>query len=479
MQDADIQELQKETFVVVALIIGIVALGLAYWMLVLSQVRGYYYWVWWLPTACALVTLYASGRFYQRDRFRHSTYIFVGGLILSVTTFMVWPDTSYFTREIYLLLPVIAIAGLLITPLAAIQAANFAAVVSVAATLFVFGFSWYSLPPLIFPMLMVYSIAAMSWVSSSNLTTTLQWAFNSQARARQRSQELFESQLELKRAYQLLETTNIRLAQAEAEARQVSEFKTRFITNLSHELRTPLSAIINFSYILLKKKYGDVTSEQGEYLGRIQDAGELLLQITNDLLDLAKIEAGQMDLFIEPVDLTAVGTSVLSTTAGLLTDKPVELRQEFSPDLPLIHADETRVRQILLNLLGNAAKYTDTGSITLRMQPHPEGRVKISVIDTGIGIREEDFERIFEEFQQTEEAFTLRKTGTGLGLPISRKFAELHGGRLWVESIYRQGTSFHLLLPVNAAADTASPQMASPKIDPQPELMQPTEVTPL
>lgn len=464
MQDTDIQELQRETFFVIALIIGAVAVALAYIMLVVSQVYGYYYWVWWLPPAGILLTLYLSGRSYRRNQFRLSTYILVGGLILAVSTFMIWPDANYFNREIYLLLPVVAMAGLLITPQAALLAANYAALVTVVATMAIHGVALANLLVLIFPLSMVYSIAAVSWISSSNLTTTLRWAYDSQARAQQRSHELFESQQELQKAYQLLETTNIRLGQAEAEARQASEFKTRFITNLSHELRTPLNAIINFSYILAKKKYGDVTSEQRDYLNRIQDAGELLLEIINDLLDLAKIEAGQMDLFIEPVNLVDVAASTLNTTAGLLTDKPVQLRQEVSPDLPLINADGMRVRQIFLNLLGNAAKYTDSGSITLRLQLKDSDTVKISVIDTGIGIKEQDFDRIFEEFQQTEEAFALRKTGTGLGLPISRKFAQLHGGQLWVESNYRQGASFHLLLPINANG-------ISSQIEHQPDLM--------
>ena len=172
---------------------------------------------------------------------------------------------------------------------------------------------------------------------------------------------------ELQKAYQLLETTNIRLKAAEAAAIEANELKTRFITNLSHELRTPLNAIINFSYILSRSHHGAVTPEQADYLTRIHNSGELLLQIVNDLLDLAKIEAGQMDLFKEQVDLVAVSENVMSTISGLITDKPIELRQEISPTLPKVIGDETRLRQVLLNLLGNAAKYTDQGSITLRI----------------------------------------------------------------------------------------------------------------
>jgi signal transduction histidine kinase len=161
-----------------------------------------------------------------------------------------------------------------------------------------------------------------------------------------------------------------------------------------------------------------------------------------------------MELFRESIDLAAVSTSVMNTIAGLIKDKPVELRQELPSNLPKVKADEVRIRQILLNLLGNAAKYTDEGHITLRVSENDGNLLQVSVIDTGIGIRKEDFERIFEEFQQAKEAFTLRKPGAGLGLPISKKFVELHGGQLWVESEVGQGTAFHFTLPINPPSAT-------------------------
>jgi signal transduction histidine kinase len=155
---------------------------------------------------------------------------------------------------------------------------------------------------------------------------------------------------------------------------------------------------------------------------------------------------------------------VLNTISGLLTDKPVELRQEISPSLPRVSGDETRLRQVLLNLLGNAAKYTNQGSITLRAVRNGGNFVKVSVIDTGIGIRAEDFERIFEEFQQTEEAFALRKVGTGLGLPICKKFVELHGGTLWVESKPGRGSAFHFTIPIATDVSTEA-NLIKPEVE--------------
>lgn len=452
MQDTDLQDLQKDTFVVVVVLVAAVALILFYIMLLAqsfatpADLPAFRFW--WLPSTLAGLVCVLSFKLYKDNHFRPATYVFIWGLTLTVLSFMLWPNSEFDHQQVYLLLLIVAMAGLLISPQAAAQTAAFAVAVTLLVALYLNGLTWPTVHPLIVPLLLTGGMAVVSWVSSDHLTTAMGWALHSQERAHQRTQELFESEQELKKAYQLLETTNIRLKAAEAAAIEANQLKTRFITNLSHELRTPLNAIINFSYILSKSHHGSVTPEQADYLTRIHNSGELLLQIVNDLLDLAKIEAGQMDIFREQIDLAVVSQSIMDTISGLLTDKPVELHQEISPLLPPVIGDETRLRQVLLNLLGNAVKYTDQGSITLRAVQNGSHMIKVSVIDTGIGIRAEDFGRIFEEFQQTEEAFALRKVGTGLGLPISKKFVELHGGKLWVESQLGRGSAFHFTLPV-------------------------------
>ncbi|HXW01481.1 MAG TPA: histidine kinase dimerization/phospho-acceptor domain-containing protein, partial [Anaerolineae bacterium] len=398
MQDTDLQDLQKDTFVVVVFLVAALSLVLFYIMLLAQSfaTRGNEaaYQFWWLPSTLAFAICLFSYQIYKHKHFRPATYVFIGGLTMAVVSFLLWPNSEFSQLQVYLLLLVVAMAGLLISPHAAALAAAFAVIITLGAVYILDGFTWPILRPLIAPLLMVGGMAIVSWVSSEHLTTAMSWALHSQERAHQRTQELFESQQELQKAYQLLETTNVRLKAAEAAAVEANELKTRFITNLSHELRTPLNAIINFSYILSKSHHGTVTPEQADYLTRIHNSGELLLQIVNDLLDLAKIEAGQMDLFKEQVDLAAVSQNVLSTISGLITDKPIELRQEIPPALPKVLGDETRLRQVLLNLLGNAAKYTDQGSITLRLSANGNNSVKVSVIDTGIGIRREDFDRI-------------------------------------------------------------------------------------
>jgi signal transduction histidine kinase len=166
-----------------------------------------------------------------------------------------------------------------------------------------------------------------------------------------------------------------------------------------------------------------------------------------------------MEIFREPIDLAPIASSVMNTISGLVTSQ-VKLWQDVPAGLPQVDGDETRIRQIMLNLLSNAAKYTEKGQITLRIAQADAQFVRISIIDTGIGIKEEDFERIFEEFQQTEDAFAMRKVGTGLGLPISKKFVELHGGQLWLESEYGRGSTFHFTLPISSKSKTTSARPA-------------------
>ena len=309
---------------------------------------------------------------------------------------------------------------------------------------------------LMLPLIINYAAAGLIWIAFDQLTGGLKWILDRHGRAQQRSQKLIESQHQLEAAFKMLEQSNRKLKEAQEAAEQASEFKSRFIANLSHELRTPLSAIINLSFILSKGRYGEVSLEQQDYLMRIHDAGNWLLQIVNDLLDLAKIEAGQMRLFREPVDLAAIGANAMDTVSGLVTEKPVELRQEIAPDLPKIYADGTRIRQVLLNLLGNAIKNTDQGSITLRIGRENHTHVMVSVLDTGVGIKPEDLEKIFEEFKQTQESFASRKLGTGLGLPISKKYVELHGGQLWGLSEFGKGSTFHFTLPIDQVNDLES-----------------------
>ncbi|HEX6287787.1 MAG TPA: response regulator [Herpetosiphonaceae bacterium] len=235
--------------------------------------------------------------------------------------------------------------------------------------------------------------------------------------------------------------------EARAAAEQANELKTQFLANMSHELRTPLNSIINFTRILMAGMRGPVSEGQADYLNRVRHSGEHLLGLINDILDLSKIEAGKMELFKEPISIGDLVQSVMASAAGLTKGKPIELRHEVAPSLPPIEVDRTRIRQVLLNLLSNAAKFTDAGSIRVRADEQ-DGHVIVSVSDTGIGIASEHLELIFEEFRQVDGANNRLYEGTGLGLAICRRLIELHGGRIWAESTPGKGSTFTFMLPL-------------------------------
>ncbi len=244
---------------------------------------------------------------------------------------------------------------------------------------------------------------------------------------------------------------NARAYQAERAAvermREVDRIKTQFLANMSHELRTPLNSIIGFSRVILRGIDGPLTDLQRADLSAIHNSGQHLLGLINDILDLSKIEAGKMELSIEDVDLADIVKGVLSTAIALVKDKPVELRQELPADLPPLKGDPRRIRQVVLNLVSNAAKFTEQGHVTAHVVVNPR-EVQISVSDSGSGIPTDKLEHIFEEFTQVDASTTRRVGGTGLGLAISRRFVELHGGRIWAASQIGVGSAFTFTLPL-------------------------------
>ncbi len=263
---------------------------------------------------------------------------------------------------------------------------------------------------------------------------------------------------------------NARAYEAERAAldrmREVDRLKTQFLANMSHELRTPLNSIIGFSRVILRGIDGPLTEMQQADLAAIHNSGQHLLGLINDVLDLSKIEAGKMELAPEDTDLADVVKGVMSTAIALVKDRKIELHQEIPPDLPLVRADPRRIRQVVLNLVSNAAKFTETGRITTRVIVHPT-EVWVSVADTGMGILEDKLEHIFEEFTQVDASTTRKAGGTGLGLAISRKFIEMHGGRMWAESQIGVGATFTFTLPL--ARPAHEPEDTPPVSLPLPE----------
>jgi signal transduction histidine kinase len=235
---------------------------------------------------------------------------------------------------------------------------------------------------------------------------------------------------------------------ANEQLRELDRLKTQFLANMSHELRTPLNSIIGFSRVILKGIDGPITPQQEEDLTSINNSGHHLLRLINDILDLAKIEAGKIAMAFETVDLQETAESVLSTARGLVKDRPIRLEWDIQPNLPLIEADPIRLRQILINFLSNAAKFTEKGFIRLRIRREGPAKVHISVTDSGIGIAPEHADKIFTAFEQVDSSATRSVGGTGLGLPITRRLVEMHNGEIWFESEASAGTTFHVVLPI-------------------------------
>ncbi len=239
-------------------------------------------------------------------------------------------------------------------------------------------------------------------------------------------------------------------SQALEEMREADRLKSQFLANMSHELRTPLNSIIGFSRVILKGIDGPVTDNQEQDLSAIYNAGQHLLGLINDILDLSKIEAGKMELTFSEVNLPEIIRGVMSTAVGLVKDKPIELVIDLPDDLPSIQADNIRLRQILLNLVSNATKFTEDGHIGISVRLIERGsqpEVVIAVFDTGHGISPEDHEKIFEPFSQVDASPTRKTGGTGLGLSICRHLVELHKGVLWVESLPGEGSTFAFTIP--------------------------------
>jgi signal transduction histidine kinase len=227
-----------------------------------------------------------------------------------------------------------------------------------------------------------------------------------------------------------------------------NKHKSEFLANMSHELRTPLNAIIGFSEVLLERLFGDLNEKQDDYLKDIHSSGKHLLSLINDILDLSKIEAGRMELEPSSVDAAAAVSNALTLVRERAQRHAIALVQDVDPALGTIIVDERKFKQILLNLLSNAVKFTPDGGRIEVTARRANGVAEIAVRDSGIGIAPEDQAAVFEEFRQVGRDYTKKQEGTGLGLALTRRFVELHGGRIWLESAPGQGATFTFTIPV-------------------------------
>jgi len=244
---------------------------------------------------------------------------------------------------------------------------------------------------------------------------------------------------------------NDELRRLYTELEAASQHKSAFLANMSHELRTPLNAIIGFSQVLRDEMFGSVNEKQAEYLDDIVSSGNHLLSLINDVLDLSKVEAGQVELEVHPFSLREALERGVVMVRERATEEGVRVAFVADPEVDVVDGDERRIKQVIFNLLSNAVKFTPAGGEVDVSATQVNGEVRVSVADTGPGVAPEDWDRIFEEFQQSETGIGQRE-GTGLGLALSKRFVELHGGRIWLESELGRGSTFTFALPASPFA---------------------------
>ena len=238
-------------------------------------------------------------------------------------------------------------------------------------------------------------------------------------------------------------TEQVELAE---KLREVEQLKSEFLASMSHELRTPLNSIIGFADVLLEGLDGPLNDRMEQDVRLIRDSGDHLRNLIGDILDMSKIEAGKMELRYEEIDIRQLAQDVIATATPLVSETDIRLHLNIVPNLFNIHADRTRLRQIMWNIMGNAIKFTSKGSVTLTLQSQ-ENNLLVSIRDTGIGISPEHIPIVFEQFRQIDGALNRTAEGTGLGMPITKKLVELHGGEIWVESVVNEGSTFWFTIP--------------------------------
>ncbi len=343
---------------------------------------------------------------------------------------------------------------------------------------------WTFVNPAMPPLPVSYSLGIITsgilaglagWASAHTLLTAIEWylfsfsqAQKNMETAQQNRAQLAEALKDLDRAYHRLRRSNAALVAARKTAEEAERFKAEFVTNVSHELRTPLNLIAGFSEVMLSspESYNNVPlpPPYRSDLNAIHHSAQHLLALADDILDLARIEAGKIALSREETELAALITETTGMVRDYIAAKGLELRTQVADDLPSVWIDRLRIREVLLNLLVNAARFTEHGWITIEASQQDE-LVMVRVADTGRGISAEDLPKIFEEFHSIDQPASTFQPGTGLGLPISKRFVELHGGRMEVESTQLQGTTFLFTLPwsTKPQPDTQEPRLERPQ----------------
>jgi signal transduction histidine kinase/CheY-like chemotaxis protein len=429
----------------------VAALGYAWTLLQVMLMHPHFY---WLPLTAPLCACAAGGlTLLWRRPLALRTGIFLTGL-LALAAVSVFVRRSANAPFIYAVLA--GVAPLVTSASSAFVIAGLGSVAMVLAARLLPG-TWPA-ATLLDAAALTWIAALVAWLSSRNLYTVLVWALRGQESAWRVARDLQDERGKanqtmraLADANMLLKRTTYDLAQAREEAEHARQLKSQFAANISHELRTPLHLIVGFSQMMYNapETYKRVrwTADLREDIRAIYESAQHLLGLIDDVLDLSRIEVAHLPVVKERVAIAPLVLEATETARSLLRDRPLDLAIKLPQDMPALYADPTRIRQVMLNLLNNAARFTEEGNITVRAVVGAD-EVEIVVEDTGIGIPPDQLQAIFSEFHQVDASLRRKHGGTGLGLALCKHFVGLHDGRIWVESELGHGSAFHFTLPL-------------------------------
>lgn len=446
----DLQDLRKE------LILEIGAGGIFIGWIIMTTAIGYNGNRYNLIVALILFIASTGSMGLRNKSFPLALYLMVGGMLCAVATHKLLNPDGW--AQFFFPIAVV-VSGLLVSNLSVFLIAVLASIIClvVAQILHIpFGAS----TQLSIPIILIYMTAFAAWLSSRQILNVMGWMQSSYSQAREWLEQLRDERMAqartikiLEEAYARIEKLNYLFLEARLAAEEARRLKAEFAANISHELRTPLNLIIGFSETMANapETYNGVrwTPTLRGDIEEIYRSSRHLLSLIDDILDLSALDVHRVGLTMELADVGQVAEEAVAVVRGLYQAKRLYLEMNTQPDLPQVRMDITRIRQVLINLLSNASRYTPTGGVTITITL-VQNDVQVAVMDTGVGIEVRDIPKVFEEFGQVDGSLSREHEGTGLGVPLSKRLVELHGGKMWLESRKGQGTTFYFTLPWQA-----------------------------